>query len=591
MLKRKFNESLRFRFLCVLVGGLFFAILLRGLIVTRTLESMLHDFLEVTGQSVAFHIGKLSKEALIMKSSIQLDAIVDDANKDENIAYNVIYDEQGVPLTSRFASFNYRLPIVRAILLELSRDRKVPDIIEAIKKTKRIVEVSIPITVGVKTIGTVTIGMSGFKMHQNIVRSTLYIMLLNVGGACILGGLLYVASQYMVFGPIIELARASSRLSRGDLSTTVKIKTTGEVKTLVDSFNQMVRNLEKVTVSRDYVDNIMESMINTLIVVSPDNKIASTNAATCSLLGYEEKELIGRSAETIFSGEKSNRDSWMKILLAEGRVANIEELYRTKDGRAVPVLLSASVIRIDNVLQGRVFVAQDITERQQAEEELRKSEQRLRFLASQLLTAHEKERQQLSWELQEDLAQNITALKMELRTFEPKLPADNEKLRQDYHQALEKIDGIITNLRQRAMDLSPQMLADLGLNAGLNTLCESYQMGCLCDLDDLTQLFTQDDQVNIYRIFQEALNNVRLHAQASQVALSVKKTDDRVDFLMEDNGQGFDVGKMEDVEAGRKGIGLAAMSERVRALGGTFKIESQIGVGTRIFFSIPKTGK
>jgi signal transduction histidine kinase len=87
------------------------------------------------------------------------------------------------------------------------------------------------------------------------------------------------------------------------------------------------------------------------------------------------------------------------------------------------------------------------------------------------------------------------------------------------------------------------------------------------------------------------LNNVLLHAQASKVTLSAKKTHDRVDFLMEDNGQGFDVGKIEDVEAGRKGIGLAAMSERVRGLGGTFKIESQLGVGTRIFFSIPKTGK
>jgi two-component system sensor histidine kinase DegS len=67
--------------------------------------------------------------------------------------------------------------------------------------------------------------------------------------------------------------------------------------------------------------------------------------------------------------------------------------------------------------------------------------------------------------------------------------------------------------------------------------------------------------------------------------------DDRVDFLVEDNGQGFDVGRIEEVEAGRTGIGLAAMSERVRALGGAFKIESRIGVGTRIFFSIPKSRK
>jgi signal transduction histidine kinase len=226
----------------------------------------------------------------------------------------------------------------------------------------------------------------------------------------------------------------------------------------------------------------------------------------------------------------------------------------------------------------------EITERKRAEA-------KLRDLTQRILALQEKERRQLSWELQEDLAQNITTLKMEFRTFAPKLPADDEKLRQDYLRALEKIDGIVENLRHRAKDLSPQMLADLGLNTGLKMLCESYQLECLCDMDDLTQSFTEDDQVNIYRIFQEALNNVRLHAQASQVTLSAKKTDNRVDFLIEDNGRGFDVGEMENVEAGRKGIGLLAMSERVRALGGTFKIESQIGVVTRIFFSIPKTGE
>ena len=90
-------------------------------------------------------------------------------------------------------------------------------------------------------------------------------------------------------------------------------------------------------------------------------------------------------------------------------------------------------------------------------------------------------------------------------------------------------------------------------------------------MDDLSEVFSLEDQVSIYRIFQQAMDNISRYAQASQVTLSAKKTDDRVDFLVEDNGQGFEVGRIEDVEAGRKGIGLAAISERVRALGGTFK--------------------
>ena len=142
------------------------------------------------------------------------------------------------------------------------------------------------------------------------------------------------------------------------------------------------------------------------------------------------------------------------------------------------------------------------------------------------------------------------------------------------------------------MDLSPQMLADLGLDGGLEEHCVKVTRSpAALEMDDLSQVFSMEDQVSIYRIFQQALNNVSRHAQASQVTLSAKKTDDRVDFLVEDNGQGFEVGRIEDVEAGRKGIGLAAISERVRALGGTFKLESQIGVGTRIFFSLPRSRK
>ena len=208
------------------------------------------------------------------------------------------------------------------------------------------------------------------------------------------------------------------------------------------------------------------------------------------------------------------------------------------------------------------------------------------------MALQDKERQELSWELHEELAQNITALKLELRTFEPKLPAGDEKLRQDYHQALEKIDGMVENLRRRAADLSPQMLADLGLAAGLKSMCDSYKID-LHPGNGRPEPGLQPGGSGQHLSDLPAGHGQRqpLCPGQSQVTLSAKKTDDRVDFLVEDNGQGFEVGRIEDVEAGRKGIGLAAISERVRALGGTFKLESQIGVGTRIFFSIPRSRK
>jgi two-component system cell cycle sensor histidine kinase/response regulator CckA len=379
MFKEKFNKSIRFKFLSIISVILFVSTLVLSLVVAINAGRVLKNSLMTTGQSFASYIAKLSRDPLIMKDSIQLDAIVNDANKDENIAYTIIRDEQGAPLTSQYASINYRLPRLNAILSGLSRDNELQDIIDAIKKKEPVVEISVPVMIDIKTIGAVTIGMSKHEMHQQIVKTILFVVALNVAVAFVLGAVLFVASKKIVFNPLIELAHASSRLAKGDLSTEVKVRTTGEVKTLVNSFNEMVKNLAKVTVSKNYVDNIIRSMINTLIVVSPDGKIIRVNDATCKLLGYEEEELIGQPAETIFGGERSSKDSLMKTIFTDGNVSNLEESYRAKNGDEFSVSFSASVMRDENnQIRGTVCVAQDITERKRAEQEMAALQEQLR---------------------------------------------------------------------------------------------------------------------------------------------------------------------------------------------------------------------
>jgi PAS domain S-box-containing protein len=176
---------------------------------------------------------------------------------------------------------------------------------------------------------------------------------------------------------------------------------------------------------------------------------------------------------------------------------------------------------------------EEVTERQRAEEALKESEAKLRDLARQLLFLQEEERRALSLDLQESLAHSIAVLKMDLRTFEQKLPARNKALRDEYRQTLKQIDVIVENLRRRAAELSPQILTDLGLTVGLKSLCESYGIESHFYLDDLSECFSLDDQFSIYRVFQEALNNVSRHSKASLVTLSAKKQDDLVEFLVE----------------------------------------------------------
>ncbi|MDM8516715.1 PAS domain S-box protein [Desulfobacterales bacterium HSG16] len=129
------------------------------------------------------------------------------------------------------------------------------------------------------------------------------------------------------------------------------------------------------TVSKDYVDNILKSMLDSLIVVNPDATIRTVNQATLNLSGYEEQELLGKPVETIIMKEKGlYRGTGIEELLKKGFIQGLEKTYLTKDGSKIPVLFSGSVMRDEEgAVRGIVCVAQNITERKQVEEAILES--------------------------------------------------------------------------------------------------------------------------------------------------------------------------------------------------------------------------
>jgi len=379
MFRKHYRESIRYKFLKDISIILFASTCVLSTVIAINEGKMLKHSLMTKGQSILSTIAKLSEDALIMKDSIQLDAIVNGANKDEDIIYIIFQDAQGKLITSQYASINYQSPRLKVMLSGLSKESELPDIIAAIKKKEAITELSLPILTGTDTIGTVTICMSQHNIRKQIVKTILFVIALNLVVTFVLGAMLFIASKKTILDPIIELGHAATRLAKGDLSAQVKIKTTGEIQMLVNSFNQMAEDLEKTTVSKDYVDNIIKSMINTLIVASPEGEIIRVNAAACSLLGYEERELIGQPLRMIIYDE-FGKDSVLNDVTKNGFIGNIEETYLSKDGRKIPVLFSASAMRDENdhCIQGIVCVAQDITDRKRAEEALLNAAQQWR---------------------------------------------------------------------------------------------------------------------------------------------------------------------------------------------------------------------
>jgi PAS domain S-box-containing protein len=178
--------------------------------------------------------------------------------------------------------------------------------------------------------------------------------------------------------PIEILKDFAQRIGQGDLDATIQLQSQDEFGLLATTFNQMTNDLRTKTVSKDYVDSILKSMVNTLIVVRPDHTIQSVNAATLQLLDYPESELIGQSMDRVLQTPQSRSPSLLDEALEKGFVSNVDVTYQARNGCLIPMTFSASTLRDSTgKVSGLVCVAEDISERKKAERELEQANKRL----------------------------------------------------------------------------------------------------------------------------------------------------------------------------------------------------------------------
>jgi PAS domain S-box-containing protein len=370
----KWDRSISFRFLSIVSGILIVSSVMATCLIGTNVNSVLERFLVNKAKNLASYVAKLSKDPMLSDNRIQLDAIVGEAIKDDDIVYAYIQDAKGQILTSQFASIDYAWLQKNSILLNQPQDATIPDIISAIKAREGLQEVSTLIQIGDQSIGKITVGISERRIDAQTFRTVLFILGLSITASLAIGAILFAVSRKMILDPIKELAGATAALAKAGLHTQVEIKASGEVKMLVEAFNQMAEDLRKTTFSKEYVDNIIGSMNDTLIVIATDGGITRMNGAASRLLGYEEHELIGQPIDVIFGEQTANKRSILDDLKKTGNLSAMEKVYVSKKGMNVPVFFSASEIRTGSTIQGYVCVAKDITERKQAERKLVKAQ-------------------------------------------------------------------------------------------------------------------------------------------------------------------------------------------------------------------------
>jgi PAS domain S-box-containing protein len=165
--------------------------------------------------------------------------------------------------------------------------------------------------------------------------------------------------------PLAGLIEFTRQIGKGELQRRAPVARHDEIGRLAVAFNQMVDQLGSTTVSRNYVNNILQSMAESMIVVDGERRIRMVNPAAATLLGFTEDELLGQPASLVIGpGHTDSND-------AETPARGVERSYRTRNGSLIPVLFSAAALPEDSGMSGQVWLAQDISERKRAEQELR----------------------------------------------------------------------------------------------------------------------------------------------------------------------------------------------------------------------------
>ncbi len=201
-------------------------------------------------------------------------------------------------------------------------------------------------------------------------KTTLYSIIISISSFIFALGIgLYIS--HSISNQIIKLRDTTIEIGSGKLETRAEVKSRDEIGDLADSFNKMAANLQQITFSRDYVNNIIQTMTDTLIVVKPDGTIQMVNQVTLDLLGYTSKELIDKPIGTIFAEEElSFSNTGFADLNKKGNIKNIETVYLTKEGKKIHFLLSGAVMKdAHGKINGIVYVATDITEKIKLQEE------------------------------------------------------------------------------------------------------------------------------------------------------------------------------------------------------------------------------
>jgi len=329
------------------------------------------------------------------------------------------------------------------------------------------------------------------------------------------------------------------------------------------------------------------------------------NKAADRISGYSPQEVTGHDKiwewlypDEVYRKRLVNRE--MKHPERGEEAREYESVIKTKAGENRTISWHTKNLwnDKDNSI-GFVALGIDNTERKRAEkegekllEQLKVGRKQLQHLSQQLVELQETERRELARELHDKVGQSLTAVLINLKLIQNLLPEESRKrvsARIDDSRKL--VEETVICIRDVMARLRPPVLDDYGLLAAVRWYDKQFieRTGIVMEVrgEELKPRLPLEKETALFRIVQEAINNVAKHAKASQVTLTLESGDEKCLLTIADDGIGFDP-KTHHQPGRRPEWGIINMRERVEAIGGEFHIETAPGKGTKIIVEVPR---
>ncbi|MBV8859790.1 MAG: PAS domain S-box protein [Acidobacteria bacterium] len=344
-------------------------------------------------------------------------------------------------------------------------------------------------------------------------------------------------------------------------------------------FSDMLTNIEMVAVMADL-----------------NGDITFCNDYLLRLTGWQREEAIGRNWYEMFLPEDEKKR--VSEILGEAELTgdvtvHMENEIKTRSGaRRLMRWTNTPLRRPDGKVIGLAALGDDITERKEAEEQLKTSSRQLRALSESLRKAKEDEGIRIARELHDELGAALTSLKWSLTRLNG-AGTEGADTNGDGSTKIEEmvslIDATINTVRRISSELRPGVLDDLGLIPAIEWHAQQVQAntGIVCRFESQVENvgLSRERATTVFRIFQEAMTNVLRHAGATRVNILVEEEDDEFVLDVSDNGRGI----TDSEKLGTRSLGLLGMRERAHSVGGRVEIKGTPGKGTTLIVRVPLT--